>query len=273
MKSMRPAPRQNFAFRCRAFMTRLPKLGFPTSAIANTIISGVRIIPAFLVRNVPVKKLSLADGDTLVASVFDLFVANYGVDRGLGGKHIAKDYDAVEPYSPAWAEAITGVPQDQIVTIAREFAKNAEKTRGRSMVIVGCRAKPLVPHGYELSRHYQHAGDVRMRRPIWWRVGTLRWTGEAASANGMAPVGFRTRLEPPTPSTEFHVGVLRPYRSMALRNAQCIRDSIADRPFWTVGWCINRFQRACRAHGLVAICSSASGETRSASLRRLKRRA
>jgi nitrate reductase alpha subunit len=34
---------------------------------------------------VPAKKLKLADGEALVATVFDLFVANYGLDRGLGG--------------------------------------------------------------------------------------------------------------------------------------------------------------------------------------------
>ncbi len=54
-----------------------------------------------------------------------------------GGEHLAKTYDDNVPYTPAWAEKITGVPRDQIITIAREFALNAEKTKGRSMVIVG----------------------------------------------------------------------------------------------------------------------------------------
>src|SRR5271166_710156 len=93
--------------------------------------------PSVLERRVPVKRVTLADGDALVATVFDLFVANYGVDRGFGGKHVARSYDEVEPYTPAWAEAITGVKRDQIITVAREFARNAEKTRGRSMVISG----------------------------------------------------------------------------------------------------------------------------------------
>ena len=44
------------------------------------------------IRNVPVKKLQLVEGETLVASVFDLFVANYGVDRDFGGEHLAKNY-------------------------------------------------------------------------------------------------------------------------------------------------------------------------------------
>ncbi len=43
--------------------------------------------PGVLVRNVPAKTLQLVEGETLVASVYDLFVANYGVDCGLGGEH------------------------------------------------------------------------------------------------------------------------------------------------------------------------------------------
>jgi nitrate reductase alpha subunit len=93
--------------------------------------------PSVLERNVPVKRVQLKDGEALVASVYDLFLANYGIDRGFGGRHTAKSYDDNEPYTPAWAERITGVRRDQIVQVAREFARNAEKTNGRSMVIIG----------------------------------------------------------------------------------------------------------------------------------------
>ena len=68
------------------------------------------------------------------------------LDRGFGGEHVAKSYDENVPYTPAWAEKITGVPRDQIITVAREFALNAEKTKGRSMVIIGAGHEPLVPH-------------------------------------------------------------------------------------------------------------------------------
>ena len=107
--------------------------------------------PGVLVRNVPVKKLQMVEGETLVASVFDLFVANYGVDRGFGGEHLAKNYDDLQPYTPAWAEKITGVRRDQIVTVAREFALNAEKTKGRSMVIVGAGLN----HWYHMDMNYR----------------------------------------------------------------------------------------------------------------------
>jgi nitrate reductase alpha subunit len=90
-----------------------------------------------LVRRVPARQLELKEGKALVASVFDLFCANYGLDRGLGGANVAKDFAENEPYTPAWAEKITGIPAEQIITVAREFASNAEKTNGKSMVILG----------------------------------------------------------------------------------------------------------------------------------------
>ncbi|MBN9277162.1 MAG: nitrate reductase subunit alpha, partial [Hyphomicrobium sp.] len=39
-------------------------------------------------RRVPVKKLALVEGETLVATVHDLFIANYGVDRRFGGENV-----------------------------------------------------------------------------------------------------------------------------------------------------------------------------------------
>src|SRR5690606_17690338 len=85
----------------------------------------------------------LADGGrTMVATVFDLFCANYGVDRGFGGENVASDYDADVPFTPAWAEKITGVPRQAIIQVAREFADTAEKTKGRSMVILGAGRTP-----------------------------------------------------------------------------------------------------------------------------------
>jgi len=104
-----------------------------------------------LERRVPVKRLSLADGETLVATVYDLFLANYGVDRGFGGGNVAKHYDEDVPYTPAWAEKITGVSRDKIVAVAREFALNAEKTNGRSMIIIGA----AMNHWYHMDMNYR----------------------------------------------------------------------------------------------------------------------
>ncbi|HNE27175.1 MAG TPA: molybdopterin-dependent oxidoreductase, partial [Pseudomonadales bacterium] len=91
-----------------------------------------------LERNVPVKQLTLADGKTwAVATVYDLLLAQYGVDRGFGGGNVAKNYDEDVPGTPAWQEKITGVPRAAVIGVAREFADTAAKTRGRSMIIVG----------------------------------------------------------------------------------------------------------------------------------------
>ncbi|HET9459864.1 MAG TPA: nitrate reductase subunit alpha, partial [Sphingomicrobium sp.] len=101
-------------------------------------------------RNVPVRKLKLRDGDAFVATVHDLIVAHYGVDRGLGGL-AAKSFDDDTPYTPAWAEKITGVPRDQIIATARDFASNAEKTNGKSMVILGAG----INHWYHMDMIYR----------------------------------------------------------------------------------------------------------------------
>src|SRR5699024_1207180 len=74
-------------------------------------------------RKVPVRHLPTADGEVLVATTFDLMAAHYAIDRGFGDEACAADYDdAATPCTPAWAEAITGVPRADIIRIAREFA-------------------------------------------------------------------------------------------------------------------------------------------------------
>ncbi|HQS10674.1 MAG TPA: nitrate reductase subunit alpha, partial [Xanthobacteraceae bacterium] len=105
-----------------------------------------------LTRNVPVRTLAAADGSSItVATVFDLMMANYGLDRGFGGDHVARSYDDDVPFTPAWAERITGVKRDAIITVAREFATNAEKTNGRSMVILGAG----INHWYHMDMAYR----------------------------------------------------------------------------------------------------------------------
>lgn len=105
-----------------------------------------------LTRNVPVRRLTLVDGSTaLVATVFDLLCANYSLDRGLGGENVATSYDADVPFTPAWAERITGVRRDKIIQVAREFALNAEKTNGRSMVIIGA----AMNHWFHMDMNYR----------------------------------------------------------------------------------------------------------------------
>jgi len=86
-----------------------------------------------ITRGVPARRLA----GRLVTTVFDLMLAQYGVARdGLPGTWPA-GYDDPQPYTPAWQEAITSVPAAVAARIAREFAGNAERSGGRSMITLG----------------------------------------------------------------------------------------------------------------------------------------
>ncbi|MNH86757.1 Nitrate reductase alpha subunit [compost metagenome] len=88
-------------------------------------------------RGVPVKHLKTEDGITLkVATVFDLMMAHVGIGRNLPGDYPA-DYNDPKPYTPAWQEAITGVKKSHVIQVAREFANNAARTGGKSMIAMG----------------------------------------------------------------------------------------------------------------------------------------
>ena len=84
-------------------------------------------------RGVPAKRI----GGQLVTTVFDLLAAQLGVRRdGLPGDWPEGDRDP-RPYTPAWQEEHTGVDAGRVSRIAREFARNAERTNGRSMIVMG----------------------------------------------------------------------------------------------------------------------------------------
>jgi nitrate reductase alpha subunit len=96
-------------------------------------------------RGVPVLRI----GGRLVTTVFDLLMAHYAVPReGLPGQWPAS-YDDPQPYTPAWQEAITSVPAAAAIRVAREFARNAELSRGRSMIAMGAG-----------SNHWYHSDQI-----------------------------------------------------------------------------------------------------------------
>ena len=85
-------------------------------------------------RGVPVRRV----GGHLVTTVYDLLLAQYGVARaGLPGVWPTGYDDASQPCTPAWQETITGVPAAKAERIGREFAANAEESKGRSMILMG----------------------------------------------------------------------------------------------------------------------------------------
>ena len=107
--------------------------------------------PEILERNIPVKRVQTGNNQAVVATVFDLFCANYGLDRGFGGNNVASDFMQDIPYTPAWQEKITGVTANQVITVARAFASNADKTEGKSMVILGAGLN----HWYHMDMIYR----------------------------------------------------------------------------------------------------------------------
>ncbi|MBI4031575.1 MAG: nitrate reductase subunit alpha [Proteobacteria bacterium] len=111
-----------------------------------------------LVHNLPVRKVKTKHGDVAVVTVFDLLCANYGLDRGLGGNSVAKSYDDDAPYTPAWQEKITGVSRDKVIAVARAFADNAEKTKGKSTIIIGA----AMNHWYHMDMNYRACMNMLM---------------------------------------------------------------------------------------------------------------
>ncbi|MFQ5608265.1 MAG: molybdopterin-dependent oxidoreductase, partial [Candidatus Zixiibacteriota bacterium] len=88
-------------------------------------------------RGVPVKRLQTETGESvLVATAYDLLMAQYGVPRGLEGDYPAS-YDDDTPYTPAWSEKYTGMSRDNIVRFAREWGITARETKGKCTIIIG----------------------------------------------------------------------------------------------------------------------------------------
>ncbi|MGE0523673.1 MAG: nitrate reductase subunit alpha [Variibacter sp.] len=153
-----------------------------------------------LLRNVPVRSIKLADGESYVATVFDLLCANYGLDRGLGGD-CAESFDDNVPYTPAWQERITGVSASHAIEVARGFATNAEKTEGRSMVIIGAGMN----HWYHQDMGYRSIINMLMM------CGTV-----GVSGGGWAHYVGQEKLRPQTGWTmlTFALDWIRPPRQM-----------------------------------------------------------
>ncbi|MEA5154160.1 nitrate reductase subunit alpha [Raineyella sp.] len=97
-------------------------------------------------RGVPARRI----GDRLVTTVYDLMLAQYGVERAdLPGAWPRGEDDEEAVGTPGWAETITGVPAAQITRVAREFARNAADSGGRSMILMGAG-----------TNHYFHSDTI-----------------------------------------------------------------------------------------------------------------
>lgn len=102
-------------------------------------------------RGVPVKYIQTSSGKIPVTTVYDLVMAQYGVDRGLGGDY-PKDYsDKDASYTPAWQEIFTGVDSKTVIQFAHEWANTANLTGGKCMIIVGAG----INHWYHANLMYR----------------------------------------------------------------------------------------------------------------------
>jgi nitrate reductase alpha subunit len=149
--------------------------------------------PGVLRRGVPTRTVA----GKLVTTVFDLLLAQYGVHRpGLPGSWPTGYDDAEQPYTPAWQEPITGVPAAAVQRVGREFADNAERSRGRSMILMGAgtnhwfhseeKCRPItgwstLAFGLDWQRPPR-----QMQGTIYWYLATDQWRYDPFTADVMA---------------------------------------------------------------------------------------
>lgn len=141
------------------------------------------------------------DGN-LVTTVYDILLAQYGVEReGIPGEWPTgyDDVDAVP--TPAWQETHTGVPANAAVRIGREFAQNAIDSKGRSMVILGAGVN-----------HYYHA-DTMYRTIL---ALTSMCATQGVNGGGWAHYVGQEKVRPITGWAQFAFGLdwVRPARQM-----------------------------------------------------------
>jgi len=104
-------------------------------------------------RCVPAKWIETKNGRILVATAYDLLLAQFGVGRGLQGDYPANYSDSRLSYTPAWQEQWTGVSQETVIKFAREWASTAAQTEGKCSVIIGAG----VNHWYHNNLMYRSA--------------------------------------------------------------------------------------------------------------------
>ncbi|MBN8730437.1 MAG: nitrate reductase subunit alpha [Acidobacteria bacterium] len=110
-------------------------------------------------RGVPARRITTADGTAvLVATVYDLTMAQHGVGRGLPGDYPADYDDEHAPFTPAWSEKYTGMSKDTLIRFAREWGETARLTNGKCTVIIGAG----INHWYHNNLMYRAAISALM---------------------------------------------------------------------------------------------------------------
>ncbi len=103
-------------------------------------------------RSVPIRHVEGADGNKVtVATIYDVLMAQYGVNRGLEGDYPSDYNDSNAPYTPAWSEKYTGVSRKDLIRFAREWATTAEHSKGKCTIIIGAG----INHWYHANLMYR----------------------------------------------------------------------------------------------------------------------
>ncbi len=177
-------------------------------------------MPPCLHRRVPVKRLALADGETLVACVHDLFLANYGVDRGSAATTSPQAMTRWRPIrrpGPRRSPASAATRSSRWRANSRPMPRRPKAAR---WIIIGA----AMNHWFHADMNYR--GVINM-------LCSGGWSANRAAA-GRIYVG-REKLRPQavgrrSPSrwigavrraAELHLGLLRAYRPVALRDDEC----------------------------------------------------
>jgi nitrate reductase alpha subunit len=93
--------------------------------------------PKSFLRHVPVREVETKEGPVLVTTVFELYLAQYGVNRGHPGEWPSSEEDDTHPFTPGWQERFTGVKSEVVTRFAKEWIRTAEATDGKCSVIIG----------------------------------------------------------------------------------------------------------------------------------------
>lgn len=103
-------------------------------------------------RGVPIRTLTTTEGEEVqVTTVYDLMMAQYGVNRDLEGDYPTSYDDENSPYSPAWSEKYTGRSREDVIRFAREWGRTAELTEGKCTIIIGAG----INHWYHANLMYR----------------------------------------------------------------------------------------------------------------------
>jgi nitrate reductase alpha subunit len=140
--------------------------------------------------------VKLADGEALVATVFDLFSPTTASTAASAASNVAASYDDDVPYTPAWAEKDHRRAARPDHRGGARVRANAEKTKGRSMVIIGA----AMNHWYHMDMNYRGVINMLVMCGCVGQSGG-GWAhyvgpGEAAAADRLGAARLRARLAP-----------------------------------------------------------------------------